>query len=101
MKICLERKIQAEYLDIKIPLTEQKISCPLLWGDQLLINSSVPLIEKILDPKSGLYIYILKATKDSQVIDRTEGILSDILQKLDEEGIEPIDLVKRAWKTSE
>jgi len=57
--------------------------------------------KRIFDARSGLYVYVLNARKDPGSVDRREGILSDFARKLDEERIEPTDLVKRAWKTSE
>ena len=48
-----------------------------------------------------MYIHVFNVPKNPKSIDQTEGILSKFAQKLDEEGIEPTDLVKKAWKTSE
>ena len=44
---------------------------------------------------------MLSVPKDLGAIDQTEGILSDLTRQFEEQGIEPVDLVKRAWKTSE
>ena|SRR3990170_8809585 len=53
-------------------------------------------LQRVFDSKSGLEICVLSVPKDLAAIDQTEGILSDL-----EQGIEPVDLVKRAWKTQE
>ena len=58
-------------------------------------------VQRVFDSKSGLEICVLSVPKDLGAIDQTEGILSDLTRQCEEQGIEPVDLVKRAWKTSE
>lgn len=58
-------------------------------------------LQRVFDSKSGLEICVLSVPKDLAAIDQTEGILSDLTRRCEEQGIEPVDLVKRAWKTSE
>lgn len=58
-------------------------------------------IQRVFDSKSGLEICILSVPKDLAALDQTEGILSDLTRQYEEQGIEPVDLVKRAWKNSE
>jgi len=65
------------------------------------VTLTTPHPQRIYDPKSGLQICILDVPKDARSIDQTEGILSKFERKLTEEKIEPVDLVKRAWKSSE
>lgn len=65
------------------------------------ISLSSQSIQKIFDPKSGLQIYVLNVPKDAKAIKQTAGILARFEKRLAEEHVEPVDLVKRAWKTSE
>lgn len=65
------------------------------------VSYPYPSIDRAFDPKSKIHIYILNVPENPRSIDETEGILSDFAQSLDQEGIEPTDLVKRAWKTRE
>lgn len=65
------------------------------------VTVTTPHPQRVYDPKSGLQICILNVPKDARSIDQTEGILSKFEKKLADEKIEPVDLVRRAWKTSE
>lgn len=74
-------------------------------GTRAEFNDTVSIcithFQRIFDAKSGLEIYVLNVPKDLRAIDETEGILKNLSQKLKDQNIEPVDLVKRAWKTSE
>lgn len=65
------------------------------------ITLSPPCPQRMLDTKSGLHICVLNIPKDVSALDQTDGVLSYLTQQLEEQNIEPVDLVKRAWKTSE
>jgi len=52
-----------------------------------------------LDTVTGFFA--LSVQKDAKAIDETEGILSAFASKLAEQNIEPAELVKKVWKTSE
>jgi hypothetical protein len=58
-------------------------------------------LQRIYDSKTGLELCLLVFPKDLAAIDQTEGILRDLTHQYEEQGIDPVDLVKRAWKTSE
>jgi hypothetical protein len=60
-----------------------------------------PLFLRTLDEKTGRYIHILDVSKDARFLNETEGILKELNERLNEEGIDTPDLVKKAWKTSE
>lgn len=57
--------------------------------------------QRIFDAKAKVEIFVLRTQKDAKAIDETEGILSTFASKLAEQNIEPADLVKKIWKTSE
>jgi len=71
----------------------------LAFSEATLLISPYP--KRVFDPRSGLHVHILNAHKIPSSIDETEGILSDLALKLEEEGIDPTALIKRAWKTGE
>ena len=74
-------------------------------GTQAQIGDSVsycvPCAQRMLDAKSGLQVCVLNVPKNARAIDETEGVLSHLAQELEEQSLEPVDLVKRAWKSSE
>lgn len=57
-------------------------------------------IQRIFDIKSRSEICVLYVQKNIKAIIETEGILKHLARKLKKQHIEPVDLVKRAWKTS-
>ena len=65
------------------------------------VSYCLPYAQKIFDVKSGLQICVLNVPKNAKAIDETEGVLHHLAQKLEEQSLEPVDLVKRAWKSSE
>ena len=92
-------------------LPEERIELPLLEieypsGTQAQTSDSFtycpyPFARTIVDAKTGLLVCVLSEPKDAKAIDETEGILSHLARDLEEENLEPVDLVKRAWKSSE
>jgi len=74
-------------------------------GTQAQIGDSVsyciPYAQGMFDAKSGLQVCVLNVPKNAKAIDETEGVLSHLAQELEEQSLEPVDLVKRAWKSSE
>lgn len=50
------------------------------------------------DPRTGRNIYILNVKKDSDSLYETEGLLEEIGRKIEQEGIDTPDLVRKAWK---
>lgn len=96
------------HLSFKIPpmknkFIQQELELPCACWIKLSthISSTSSPIKRIFDPKSISYIYVLDTPKNPRSIDQTEGILSSLSQELEREGIEPIDLIKRAWKTNQ
>jgi hypothetical protein len=76
-----------------------------LSGTQSQIGATVsfclPYAQNIFDAKSGLRICVLNVVKNTRAIDETEGILDQFARELEEQSLQPVDLVKRAWKSSE
>lgn len=74
-------------------------------GTQAQIRDSVsycvPCAQRMFDAKSGLQVCVLSVPKNARAIDETDGVLSYLAQELEEQSLEPVDLVKRAWKSSE
>jgi len=56
---------------------------------------------RILDEKASLYINVLNVPKDASSLDKTRGVLSELGNALEKQGMDTPDLVKRAWKASE
>ena len=95
---------QRNWILPRIPPTRrepQEVQSGIVGQDFSTVSPSSPVPERLYDLKTGMYIHVLNVPKNPKSIDQTEGILSEFAPKLDEEGIEPADLVKRAWKTSE
>jgi len=65
------------------------------------VSYCLPYAQNIFDEKSGLQICVLNVPKNARAIDETEGVLHHLAQELGEQSLEPVDLVKRAWKRSE
>ena len=65
------------------------------------VSYCVPCVQRIFDAKSGLQVCALNVPKNARAIDETEGVLSHLAQELEEQRLEPVNLVKRAWKSSE
>jgi len=57
-----------------------------------------PLFLRIIDEKTGRYIHILNVPKDAQFLNETEGMLEELNERLNEEGIDTPDLVKKAYR---
>jgi hypothetical protein len=62
---------------------------------------SSSIISRILDEKTDKYITVLKVPTDVRFLEETEGILAELNERLEKEGIDTPDLVKKAWKTDE
>lgn len=65
------------------------------------VSFCIPSTQRVFDVKSELEIYVLNIPKDVRAIEETEGILKHLAEELEDHKIEPVDLVKRAWKTGE
>jgi hypothetical protein len=86
---------------IELPLSETTYPS---WTKAQVSDSfscCFPFAQEIFDVKSGLQICVLAVAKNAKAIDETEGILSYLEHELQERDLEPVDLVKRAWKSSE
>ncbi|MEM3874658.1 MAG: hypothetical protein QXU45_05945 [Candidatus Bathyarchaeia archaeon] len=57
--------------------------------------------QRMFDTRAKVEFFVLNVPKNMKAIDETEGILSALASKLAEQNIEPVDLVKKVWKTSE
>jgi len=74
-------------------------------GTQAQISDTVsfchPTFQKLFDARAKVEIVILNVPKNMKAIGETEGILCHLAAKMEEQNIEPADLVKKVWKTSE
>lgn len=61
-------------------------------------NVSKGNIDVWKDPRTGRSVYILNVQKDSNTLKETEGLLEEIGKKIEREGIDTPDLVRKAWK---
>jgi len=62
------------------------------------LERSQPALRKELNEKTNHYIHILHVQKDLCFLEETEGILKELNRRLNKEGIDTPDLVKKAWK---
>ena len=106
MALYLSEKPELKHLSFKFSHAEVKfgrwkLDNPCSYWDALRVSHVSPPsspIKRTFNLKIGSDLYVLDTPKNPRAIDQTEGILSDLSEKLDEEGIEPTDLIKRAWK---
>lgn len=88
-----------EIIDLAIPEFTYPSGTQAEFSNTLYIH--ITPFQRIFDARSGLEICVLNVPKDLRAIDETAGILKHLSRKLKDQNIEPVDLVKRAWKTSE